>query len=111
MPVLIYNKLSLHLGKTESILFGSKPKLRPKSNISIECKAVVIEPQDKMKCLGAVLDHYLMGERKTNLVLQKANARLSFDTVNSFLTLSTLGKIFSRRHFEIFFLFFSENRI
>ena len=27
------------------------------------------------------------------------------------LTLSTLGKIFSRRHFEIFFLFFSENRI
>ena len=29
----------------------------------------------------------------------------------SALTLSTLGKIFSRRHFEIFFLFFSENRI
>ena len=27
------------------------------------------------------------------------------------LTLSTLGKIFSRRHFEIFFLFFPENRI
>ena len=27
------------------------------------------------------------------------------------LTLSTLGKIFSRRHFEIFFLFFTENRI
>ena len=25
------------------------------------------------------------------------------------LTLSTLGKIFSRRHFEIFFLFFPEN--
>ena len=27
------------------------------------------------------------------------------------LTLSTLGKIFSRRHFEIFSLFFSKNRI
>ena len=27
------------------------------------------------------------------------------------LTLSTLGKIFSRRHFDIFFLFFPENRI
>lgn len=25
---LVDNKLSLHLGKTESILFGSKPKLR-----------------------------------------------------------------------------------
>ena len=31
--------------------------------------------------------------------------------IQQYLTLSTLGKIFSRRHFEIFFLFFSENRI
>ena len=27
-----------------------------------------------------------------------------------YLKLSTLGKIFSRRHIEIFFLFFHENR-
>ena len=27
---LIDNKISLHLGKTESILFGSRPKLRSK---------------------------------------------------------------------------------
>ena len=33
------------------------------------------------------------------------------DIFSGFLTLSTLGKIFSRRHFEIFFLFFPENRI
>ena len=32
---LIDNKLSLHLGKTESILCGSKSKLRPGSNIII----------------------------------------------------------------------------
>ena len=31
--------------------------------------------------------------------------------LKNYLTLSTLGKIFSRRHFEIFFLFFPENRI
>ena len=30
---------------------------------------------------------------------------------NIFLTFSTLGKKFSRLHFEIFFLFFPENRI
>ena len=30
---------------------------------------------------------------------------------NTSLRLSTLGKIFSRRHFEMFFLFFPENRI
>ena len=35
---------------------------------------------------------------------------LCFENV-SYLTLSTLGKIFSRRHIEIFFLFFPENRI
>ena len=35
----------------------------------------------------------------------------SFDFSWNLLTLSTLGKIFSRRYFEIFFLFFPENRI
>ena len=34
-----------------------------------------------------------------------------FSSMNISLTLSTLGKIFSRRHFEIFFLFFPINRI
>ena len=33
---LIDNKLSLHLGKTESILFGSKSRLRSRSNLNIE---------------------------------------------------------------------------
>ena len=32
-------------------------------------------------------------------------------TENIFLMLSTLGKIFSRLHIEIFFFFFPENRI
>ena len=32
-------------------------------------------------------------------------------TPQYFLTLNTLGKIFSRQHIEIFFLFFPENRI
>ena len=35
------NELSLHLGKTESILFGSKPRLRSKSNLKIECKGSI----------------------------------------------------------------------
>ena len=32
---LIANKLSLHLGKTESILFGSKSRLRLRPNLNI----------------------------------------------------------------------------
>ena len=43
---LINNKLSLHLGKTESILFGSKSRLRSRSNLNIECKGSKIEPKD-----------------------------------------------------------------
>ena len=53
---LIDNKLSMHLGKTESILFGSKSRLRSRSNLNIECKGNKIEPKDKVKYLGAVLD-------------------------------------------------------
>ena len=53
---LIDNKLSLHLGKTESISFGSKARLRPWSILNIECKGSKIEPKDKVKYLGAILD-------------------------------------------------------
>ena len=34
-----------------------------------------------------------------------------FIKISPQLTLSTLGKIFSRQHFEVFVLFFPENRI
>ena len=75
---LIDNKLSLHLGKTESILFGSKLRLRSRSNLNIECKGSKIEPKDKVKYLGAILDQTLSGESMVNSILQRANARLKF---------------------------------
>ena len=75
---LIDNKLSLHLGKTESILFGSKPRLRSQSNLKIECKGSVTEPNDNVKYLGAILEQTLTGENMANSILQKANARLNF---------------------------------
>ena len=75
---LIDNKLSLYLGKTESILFGSKSRLRSRSNLNIECKGSKIEPKDKVKYLGAILDQTLSGESMVNSILQRANARLKF---------------------------------
>ena len=75
---LIDNKLSLHLDKTESISFGSKTMLRPRSNLNIECKGSKIEPKDKVKYLGAILDQTLSGESMVNSFLQRANARLTF---------------------------------
>ena len=52
---LIDNKLSLHLRKTGSILFGSKLRLRSQSNLKIECKGSVIEP----KHFGTNSDGYI----------------------------------------------------
>ena len=87
---LIDNKLSLHFGKTVSILFGSKPRLRSQSDLKIECKGSVIEPKDNVKYLGAIFEQTLTGENMVNLILQKANARLKFlYRTQNFLNLNT----------------------
>jgi len=75
---LVDNKLSLHLGKTECILFGSKPKLRKVNNFRIECDGHVIEAAKTVKYLGIELDQTLSGESIVDNVIKKANARLKF---------------------------------
>ena len=47
----------------------------------------------------------------TSFIVGFVMRRLMRDLFLQTITLSTLGKIFSRRHFEIFFSFFQENRI
>ena len=75
---LVDNKLSLHLGKTESILFGSKPKLKKDSNLNILCNGTVIQHTDSVKYLGATLDQCLSYETMVTSIIKKANARLKF---------------------------------
>ena len=75
---LIDNKLSLHLGKTESILFGSRPRLKAQSDWNISCEGTSIEAKDNVKYLGAVLDQCMSGENMVTSIIQKANARLKF---------------------------------
>ena len=58
---LVDNKLSLHLGETEAILFGSKSRLKSQSNLQISCKGTNIESKEVVKYLGAVLEHCLIG--------------------------------------------------
>ena len=72
------NKLSLHLGKTESILFGSKRKLKKCSKMSIECKGVDIEAKAKVKYLGAQIDQDLSGTSMGTTVISKVNSGLKF---------------------------------
>ena len=75
---LVDNKLSLHLGKTESILFGSKPKLKSKSTLSISCNGTNIQATSSVKYLGATLDQNLSGNDIARSVVTKSNARLKY---------------------------------
>ena len=45
----VENKLSLHLGKTVTILFGSKCKLRQQSELEISCKGTKIKSKESVK--------------------------------------------------------------
>ena len=75
---LINNKLSLHVGKTELILFGSRRKLKKASNFSITYKDHVIKPVSNLKYLGVQLDQHLSGEVMAEETLKKATSRLKF---------------------------------
>ena len=56
---LVDNKLSLHLGKTESILFGTKHKLHSKSNLQISCNDTSISTTSSVKYHGVTIDQFL----------------------------------------------------
>jgi len=59
---LIDNKLSLQLGKTESILFASKRNLQQKHSIQVQCTGSVLSCWTKVKYLGVKLDQSLAGD-------------------------------------------------
>ena len=72
------NKLSLHLGKTESILFGSKKKLREVHEFEVKCDDKIIKNVQSVKYLGLILDENLSGESLVNNILKKSSGRLKF---------------------------------
>ena len=75
---LIDNKLSLHLGKTESILFGSKRKLRKVTSFEVKCNNEVIKNVNSVKYLGLQIDNDLAGDNIVKGIIKKANSRLKF---------------------------------
>ena len=75
---LVDNKLSLHMGKTECIIFGSKRKLGKINNFSVKCNGHTIKAQRSVKYLGLTLDDQLTGEAVVNSIVQKVNGRLKF---------------------------------
>ena len=75
---LIDNKLSLHLGKTEAILFGTKRKLKNVNNFQVKCGNTIIKNVKSVKYLGLTLDDNLSWERIVSNILKKAGGRLKF---------------------------------
>ena len=75
---LVDNRLSLHLGKTETIHFGTKQKLKSNPYLNVSCNGSQIQSSSKVKYLGVTLDQFLSGDQIANSVLQKANTRLKF---------------------------------
>ena len=78
MKRLMDNKLSLHLGKTESILFGSKKKLKNIESFEVRCGEEIIKHVKSVKYLGVQIDDDLSGSSIVKETIKKANTRLKF---------------------------------
>ena len=75
---LVDNKLLLHLGKTECILFDSRRKLRKVHNFEIECNGHTIKAQSPVKYLGVNLDNFLSGETIAKALLARQTLQAMF---------------------------------
>ena len=65
------NKLSLHLGKTEAILFGTNKKLQSVHDFNVKCQGKSLQVCHNMKYLGVIFDETLCGKSMANSVLGK----------------------------------------
>ena len=72
------NKLSLHLGKTESILFGSIFNLNKSPGFTVKVGENIITSKEEVTYLGCILDSKLTGEKMALKVISKVNQRTRF---------------------------------
>ena len=75
---LIDNRLSLHMGKTESLLFGTSRKLKRVENFSLTCEGEPIKRVSTVKYLGVELDENMSGEAHGKKLVSKCVGRISF---------------------------------
>ena len=75
---LIDNRLSLHLGKTECILFGSKRRLKSETVFDVKLGDSTVKRVSTVKYLGVVLDQFLDFSEHVDSCLKKSTAKLHF---------------------------------
>ena len=72
------NKLSLHLGKTESILFGSNKNLNKADDFIVKAGDCIITQKDEITYLGSILEANLSSDKMATNVIKKINQRTRF---------------------------------
>ena len=101
---MIDNKLTLHLGKTEAILFGTKRKLNSVQDFSVKYNGKTINNSSSVKYLGVNLDNTLSGESIASNVIKKASGRLKFlyrhSNCLNFKSRKTLSSALIMCHFD-----------
>ena len=98
------NKLSIHLGKTESILFGSPRNLKKAVDFTIAVGNNIITRKEEITYLGTVLEANLSGDKMAAKVIKKVNQRTRYlyrvsSLVNN-STLRTLARTLIQPHFD-----------
>ena len=78
--LLYENRLTLHLGKTQSILFGSKKRISNSkcSELHVTCNGSVIGSESEVTYLGAILDQTLSGASTARSIITKCTNKLKF---------------------------------
>ena len=75
---LVDNRLSLHVGKTESLLFGSKRKLKGAGNFLVTCDGTPVGRVFTVKYLGVYLDASLDASSHAGHLMKTCAGRLAF---------------------------------
>ena len=79
------NRLSLHVGKTECHLFGTKRRLGKVGDFSVKCDGTAVSRVVSVKYLGVVLDANLSGTDHVTSLIKKCVGRIAFLYRNSYL--------------------------
>ncbi|CAM1302576.1 Uncharacterised protein r2_g1254 [Pycnogonum litorale] len=72
------NKLSLHPGKSESILFGPPSKLKLSDKLNIKLYDTVITAKTSVNYLGCIIDQRLSFDSHVDSVITRVNSSLRF---------------------------------
>ena len=75
---LCENRLSLNLGKTQSILFGSKKRISKCGELHVTCNGSVIGSESEVTYLEAILDQTLSGASTARSIITKSTNKLKF---------------------------------